>query len=85
MTSLPATVFGFEDRGYIREGMWADIVIFDLERVRDAATFQDPHQYAEGMLNVLVNGRLAIRDGRFTNELAGSVLDSREASKDGTP
>ena len=85
MTSLPATVFGFEDRGYIREGMWADIVIFDLERVRDAATFQDPHQYAEGMLNVLVNGRLAIRDGRFTNELAGSVLDSREAPKDGTP
>ena len=83
MTSLPATVFGFEDRGFVREGMWADIVIFDLERVRDVATFQEPHQFAEGMLNVLVNGRVAIRDGRFTDALAGSVLDSRGASRSG--
>jgi N-acyl-D-aspartate/D-glutamate deacylase len=74
MTSLTATVFGFKDRGYIREGMWADVVVFDLDRVKDRATFQEPHQFSEGMLHVLVNGKLAIRDGRFTDELSGLVL-----------
>jgi N-acyl-D-aspartate/D-glutamate deacylase len=77
MTSLTATVFGFEDRGFIREGMWADIVVFDLDRVQDRATFQEPHQFSEGMLHVLVNGRLAIRDGHFTDELSGLVLSPR--------
>jgi N-acyl-D-aspartate/D-glutamate deacylase len=81
MTSLPATVFGFEDRGFIREGMWADIVVFDLDRVQDRATFQEPHQFSVGMVYVLVNGRLAIRDGRFTDDLSGLVLSPRGVSE----
>jgi N-acyl-D-aspartate/D-glutamate deacylase len=74
MTSLPATIFGFDNRGLLREGAWADVVVFDLERIRDTATYQDPHQIAEGMVHVVVNGELAIRDGRFTEKLAGVVL-----------
>lgn len=74
MTSLPATVLGFEDRGWLRKGAWADVLVFDLDRIRDRATFEAPHQLAEGMVHVLVNGRFAIRDGRFTGELPGVVL-----------
>jgi N-acyl-D-amino-acid deacylase len=56
MTSLPALIMGFTDRGRIEPGMWADLVIFDLDRIRDRATFFEPHQYAEGIDEVLVNG-----------------------------
>ncbi len=77
MTSLVATVHGFEGRGLLREGAWADVVVFDLERIRDRATYQDPHQLCEGMVHVLVNGKLAVRDGQFTGELAGVVLRPR--------
>lgn len=74
MTSLPAVVFGFEDRGQLRKGAWADVVVFDLEGMRDRATYSDPHQFAEGVVHLLVNGELAVRDGRFTDALAGDVL-----------
>lgn len=74
MTSLPATVYRLPDRGVLRPGAYADVVVFDLERVYDRATFDDPHQMAEGMVHVLVNGRFAIRDGEFTGTLAGQVL-----------
>ena len=74
MTSLPATVYRMPDRGWLRAGAAADLVVFDLGRVRDRATYDDPHQLAEGMVHVLVNGRFAIRDGAFTNELGGRVL-----------
>jgi N-acyl-D-amino-acid deacylase len=74
MTSLPATVYGFRDRGMLREGAFADVVVFDLERLRDRATYQDPHQLAEGVVHVLVNGKVAVRDGQFTGELSGEVL-----------
>jgi N-acyl-D-aspartate/D-glutamate deacylase len=57
MTSLPAAVFGIADRGQLRPGGWADVVVFDLEKVEDRATYDDPHQLAEGMVHVLVNGR----------------------------
>lgn len=77
MTSLTATVFGFEDRGFIREGMWADIVVFDIDQVQDRATFHEPHQFSGGMEYVLVNGKLAIRDGQFTDDLPGVVLSPR--------
>jgi N-acyl-D-aspartate/D-glutamate deacylase len=78
MTSLVATVHGFEGRGLLREGAWADVVVFDLERIRDRATYQDPHQLSEGMVHVLVNGKLAVRDGQFTGENAGVVLEPRD-------
>jgi N-acyl-D-amino-acid deacylase len=74
MTSLPATVFGLKDRGQIRAGAYADLLIFDPSQVNDAATYQDPHQLAEGMDDILVNGRWARRDGAFTTALAGRVV-----------
>lgn len=74
MTSLPATVFNLPDRGVLRAGAYADVVVFDLAKVKDRATYENPHQMSEGMVDVLVNGRFAIRDGRFTAEHAGRVL-----------
>lgn len=74
MTSLPATVFGMPDRGVLRVGAAADIVVFDLAAVRDVATYTDPHHYSEGMVHVFVNGVAAIRGGSFTGERAGRVL-----------
>ncbi len=77
MTSLPARVYRMPDRGEIRPGAAADLVVFDLERVHTDATFTDPHQLAEGMVHVLVNGQAAISGGHFTNTLAGRVLTRR--------
>lgn len=77
MTHLPASVYRIEDRGIIREGAWADIVVFDLERLHDPATFDDPHQLAEGMVHVLVNGELAMDGGEFTGGLHGRILRRR--------
>ena len=74
MTALPAAVFHLPDRGIVRPGAVADLVIFDLAKVRDRATYEQPHQLAEGMVHVLVNGRFAVDGGRFTKELAGTVL-----------
>ncbi|MGE0453118.1 MAG: amidohydrolase family protein [Vicinamibacteria bacterium] len=74
MTSLPAAVYRIEDRGVLRPGAYADLVVFDPARVRDRATYAEPHQLAEGMLHVFVNGRPALRDGAPTEERAGRVL-----------
>jgi N-acyl-D-amino-acid deacylase len=81
MTSLPATVLGLRDRGIVREGAVADIVVFDLERIADPATFQKPHQLAEGMVHVLVDGQFAIEDGKFSPALHGRVLSRRAAAE----
>jgi N-acyl-D-aspartate/D-glutamate deacylase len=74
MTSLPAAVFGMPDRGVLRAGAAADLVVFDPARVRDVAEYSDPHHYAEGMIHVFVNGVAAIRDGALTGARAGRVL-----------
>jgi N-acyl-D-aspartate/D-glutamate deacylase len=74
MTSLPAEVLGVQDRGSIRVDAFADLVVFDLDRVRDVATYEEPHQLSEGMVHVLVNGEFAIRDGAPTQITAGRVL-----------
>jgi len=74
MTSLPAQVYRMPDRGRIRPGAAADIVVFDLARVREKATYAQPHQLSEGMVHVFVNGRPAVKDGAFTGERAGRVL-----------
>jgi N-acyl-D-amino-acid deacylase len=74
MTTLPATVFGLKDRGQLRAGAFADVLIFDLSQVNDAATYEKPHQLAEGITEVIVNGELARRNGTFTTTLAGRVL-----------
>ena len=74
MTSLPASVFGLKDRGVLRPGAWADILLFDPAKVRDAATYLEPHQLSEGMEYVLVNGVIARDGGTFTGKLAGRVV-----------
>ena len=74
MTSLPAQHMGFTDRGLIREGAAADLVLFDPARVRDAATYDRPHAYAEGLPHVIVNGELVVRDGQPTAARPGVVL-----------
>lgn len=74
MTSLPATVFRMSGRGVLREGAFADVVVFDLARVHDPATFSDPHRLGEGMVHVLVNGQPAVSGGTFAPRLHGRVL-----------
>ncbi|HTM33171.1 MAG TPA: amidohydrolase family protein [Vicinamibacterales bacterium] len=74
MTSLPAAVFGLKDRGQLRTGAFADLLIFDLSQVNDAATYQDPHRLSEGFIDIMVNGQWARRDNQFTTALAGQVL-----------
>ena len=74
MTSLPAQVFQINNRGVIRHGAYADLVVFDLDKLRDRATFTDPVQLAEGMVHLFVNGKAAIADGQFTGSLDGRVL-----------
>lgn len=78
MTSLPATTFGITDRGLIREGAWADLVIFKLDEVRDKSTFEQPHQYATGFKMVMVNGVPATLDDKPTHRKAGRVIRRRE-------
>jgi gamma-glutamyltranspeptidase len=77
MTSLPARVYRLPARGLLQEGMMADVVVFDLEKLRDRATFTEPHQLAEGMVHVFVNGVAAIRNGSFTDAMAGRTLVKR--------
>ena len=74
MTTLPAAVFGMKDRGQLRPGAFADVLIFDLAKINDAATYEEPHQLAAGMHDIIVNGEVARRDGKFTTALAGRVL-----------
>jgi len=73
-TSLPAERMRFADRGVLKVGMWADVVLFDPETVRDLATFDRPNQLSEGMRFVLVNGVPVIEEGKMTNALPGKVL-----------
>jgi N-acyl-D-aspartate/D-glutamate deacylase len=74
MTSLPAAVYGLKDRGELRPGAWADILVFDPARVRDVATYTEPHQLSEGMAYVLVNGVLAKDGATWSGRLGGKVV-----------
>ncbi|MBM3774273.1 MAG: D-aminoacylase [Acidobacteria bacterium] len=74
MSSLPARTFGFRDRGLLREGYWADLVLFDPARVRDQATFAQPHQFSEGFDLVLVNGAPVVEEGKVTGARPGKIL-----------
>ncbi len=71
MTGLAADFLGWTDRGYLRVGYAADLAVLDPARVRDRATYEQPQQYAEGTVHVLVNGVFAVRDGVATEALAG--------------
>jgi N-acyl-D-amino-acid deacylase len=74
MTAVPADRIGLSNRGVLAKGMMADIVVFDPNTVRDVATFEDSHRYAEGIRHVLVNGQVTILDGEHTKERAGQVI-----------
>jgi N-acyl-D-amino-acid deacylase len=74
MTSLPARTFGFRNRGQLREGYWADLVIFDPARVQDKATFVKPHQFTEGFDLVLVNGQPVVEEGKLTGARPGQIV-----------
>ncbi len=73
-SALPAQRMRLADRGVLKQGMWADIVVFDPETVRDVATFENPNQLSAGMQYVLVNGTPVIADGKMTDALPGKVL-----------
>lgn len=74
MSAFPAARVGLADRGIVRPGMKADIVVFNPATVIDRATFEKPHQYAEGVSAVIVNGQLALADGKMTGTRAGRTL-----------
>lgn len=74
MSGATAQRLGLQDRGRLREGLFADIAVFDASRIQDRATFAEPHQYAEGMVYVLVNGTLVVDGGRHTGARPGRVL-----------
>jgi N-acyl-D-amino-acid deacylase len=74
MTSLPAQKFNLHSRGLIREGMAADLVVFDEKKVGDAATFTSPHAYSKGFNYVLVNGEIVVDNASFTGVRSGTVL-----------
>ena len=73
-TSLPAQLLGLQDRGLIREGLYADLVIFDPEKVIDRSTFERPHQYSAGISYVLVNGEIVVDHGQISSARPGMVL-----------
>jgi N-acyl-D-amino-acid deacylase len=77
MTSLPARTFGFHDRGLIRAGSAADLVLFDPERVADTATFERPHSYSVGFALVLVNGTPVVEHDALTDGRPGAILRHR--------
>ncbi len=74
MSGATAQRLGLQDRGVLREGLFADIAVFDSATIQDRATFAEPHQYAEGIAYVLVNGTLVVDDGRHTGARPGRVL-----------
>jgi N-acyl-D-aspartate/D-glutamate deacylase len=76
-TSLSARIMGLRDRGEIREGYWADLVVFDLETIADRSTFFEPHQHADGIDHVIVNGAFVVEDGEILYTLPGRVIPSR--------
>jgi len=84
MTSLPANRLGLADRGVLRQGMKADVVVFDPATVKDTATYEKPDQYSQGIAWVLVNGKAVVADSKPTNALPGQVLRG-PGYKPGTP
>jgi N-acyl-D-amino-acid deacylase len=74
MSSFPASRMGLRDRGVLRQGMKADVVVFNAETVTDRATFEKPHQYADGVSTVIVNGHVTFDAGRMTGDRGGRTL-----------
>ena len=74
LTGLPATNLGLDRRGFLKAGMFADVVVFDPQMIADRATFEQPHQYAVGVRHVFVNGVQVLKDGEHTGAKPGRAL-----------
>jgi N-acyl-D-amino-acid deacylase len=74
LSSLPAENLKIRERGLLRSGYYADVVVFDAARIADHATFEKPHQYATGMIHVFVNGTQVLKDGAHTGAKPGMVV-----------
>jgi N-acyl-D-amino-acid deacylase len=74
LSGLPATNLGLDHRGFLKEGMFADVVVFDPATIADRATFEKPHQYAVGVKDVFVNGVQVLKDGEHTGAKPGRAL-----------
>jgi N-acyl-D-amino-acid deacylase len=74
VTSFPAEILGLSDRGRLKEGCWADIILFDPETIHDTATYENPVSYPEGIPYVFVNGELVVDRYRVTAKRPGRVL-----------
>lgn len=74
LASFPAETLGLDRRGRLTEGWFADVVIFDPDTIADRATYAEPHQYAVGVRDVIVNGEFALRDGDHTGRFPGRAL-----------
>jgi dihydroorotase/N-acyl-D-amino-acid deacylase len=79
MSAAVATRLGIQDRGVLREGMYADIVVFDPATVIDSATYEEPHTLSTGIRDVFVNGVAVVRDGRHTGATPGRAVRGRGA------
>ena len=74
MTSQAALRAGFKDRGVLRTGAKADVIVFDPKTIRDTSTYEDPHHFAVGISDVIVNGTPVLQDNKMTGKLPGRVL-----------
>lgn len=79
MTSLPAAIMGFNDRGRLKEEMVADVVVFDAENISDKATYEEPGHYSEGVVHLIVNGQQVINNRKQTDAMPGGIV-SRESA-----
>ena len=77
VTSQAADRANLSERGVLRPGMKADLVVFDPNQIRDVATYEDPHHFSEGVIDVVVNGVPVLREGQMTSALPGRVLRGR--------
>jgi len=81
MTSLPAQTLRLKERGLVKKNMFADLVIFDLNKIKDTATYQNPHSYPEGIKYIIVNGIIAAKNGKPTKKLPGRILYGKGKNK----
>ena len=79
MTSLPADILGLRDRGWLKEKMIADVVVFDTDNITDKATYVEPGQYGQGVHHLLVNGKQVINNGKQTDAMPGEIVSSKPA------
>lgn len=74
MTSLPAQQIGLQERGILKEGMTADVVLLDFKTISGTATFQQPKRFPKGIKAVVVNGKIVVKNGEFTKKRPGKIV-----------